>query len=106
MLSLILSDVPGDDLAMIASGPTVPSAATPEKAAAILEAYGLTERLPAAVVAAVTGHDNLPADSLPHARAILIGGKKLIDGFDSVELDDDGRFRRIRGYFGLLAIEG
>lgn len=38
--------------------------------------------------------------------AILIGGKKLIDGFDSVELDEDGRFRRIRGYFGLLAIEG
>jgi hypothetical protein len=37
--------------------------------------------------------------------AILIDGKKLIDGFDSVEFDEAGRFVRIRGYFGLLPIE-
>jgi hypothetical protein len=38
--------------------------------------------------------------------AIMIDGKKLIDGFDSIELDDAGRFCRIRGYFGLLPTNG
>lgn len=41
VLSLILSDVAGDDLSVIASGPTVPDSSTLEEARAILTRYGL-----------------------------------------------------------------
>lgn len=77
VLSLILSDVPGDDPAMIASGPTVPSAATAEKAMAILARTGLVDRLPPAVVAAIARTDDPPAARLDHARAVLVGGNSV-----------------------------
>ncbi len=41
-LTLAISDVPGDDLAMVASGPTVGDATTRREARAVLENYGLT----------------------------------------------------------------
>lgn len=40
-LTLIISDVPGDDPADIASGPTVPDRTTPAKARAILDQYNI-----------------------------------------------------------------
>lgn len=40
-LSLILSDVPGDDLSAVASGPTVPDGTTFEEALSVLARYGL-----------------------------------------------------------------
>ncbi len=42
MVSLVISDVPGDDLAAVASGPTVPDPTTFEEARAIIAKYGLT----------------------------------------------------------------
>jgi hydroxypyruvate reductase len=47
IVSLIISDVPGDDLKTVASGPTVPDATTREQALAILNNYAIT--LPPAV---------------------------------------------------------
>lgn len=44
--SLIISDVPGDDLSVIASGPTVADATTYEDAMQILELYELWQHLP------------------------------------------------------------
>ena len=41
MLALMISDVPGDDPAIIGSGPTVGDASTPDDARAILEAHGI-----------------------------------------------------------------
>ena len=38
-VALMISDVPGDDPAIIASGPTVPEASTPAEALAVLDAY-------------------------------------------------------------------
>lgn len=46
LVSLILSDVPGDDLATIASGPTVLTASAPAEAIGVLEKFQLGE-LPA-----------------------------------------------------------
>src|SRR5580700_186890 len=46
VLSLILSDVVGDDLDVIGSGPTAPDASTFERAFAVLEKYRLRERVP------------------------------------------------------------
>src|ERR1700689_4702576 len=41
VVSLIISDVPGDDLSVIASGPTVADATTQADARAVLEKYGI-----------------------------------------------------------------
>jgi glycerate 2-kinase len=41
VVSLIISDVPGDDLSVIASGPTVPDATTQADALAVLRKYGI-----------------------------------------------------------------
>ena len=49
VLSLLLSDVIGDDLDVIGSGPTAPDASTFARARAILEKYGIFDRVPAAV---------------------------------------------------------
>ncbi|MCX8024069.1 MAG: glycerate-2-kinase family protein, partial [Thermanaerothrix sp.] len=51
LLVLILSDVVGDPLDVIASGPTVPDPTTYAEALAILERYHLNEQVPAAILA-------------------------------------------------------
>jgi hydroxypyruvate reductase len=49
MISLLLSDVVGDQLDVIGSGPTAPDASTFADARSVLEKYALGERVPAAV---------------------------------------------------------
>lgn len=44
--TLAVSDVPGDDLAALASGPTVPDRSTPADCRAVLDRFGLWEALP------------------------------------------------------------
>lgn len=51
--TLVLSDVLGDDLSVIASGPTAPDPSTYRDAWDVLERYGLLARVPPAVVAHV-----------------------------------------------------
>lgn len=63
VVSLIVSDVPGDDPAQVASGPTVADRVTRADARAMAAAWGLT--LPDAVAAILAGDDNpapLPDD--------------------------------------------
>ena len=50
LISLILSDVIGDDLDSIASGPTVPDQTTFADCLRILDKYQITDRLPSVVV--------------------------------------------------------
>jgi hydroxypyruvate reductase len=59
VVSLVVSDIPGDNPAFVASGPTVPDDASRRDALAIVEAYRLD--LPAAVMA----HLNSPAADAP-----------------------------------------
>lgn len=49
LVTLLLSDVIGDDLDVIASGPTVPDASTFYDAREIISKYGLIEKIPATV---------------------------------------------------------
>jgi glycerate 2-kinase len=49
VLSLILSDVVGDNLDVIGSGPTAPDSSTFASALAVLDKYGLRARVPASV---------------------------------------------------------
>lgn len=41
VVTLIVSDIPGDDPVLVASGPTVLSRSTPEEALAVIERYGM-----------------------------------------------------------------
>ena len=50
VVTLVLSDVIGDPLDIIASGPTVPDASTYSDCGEILEKYGLRDKLPASVI--------------------------------------------------------
>lgn len=48
--SLIISDVPGDDLSIIGSGPTYPNTSTVQDALAIIDKYKITEKIPESVL--------------------------------------------------------
>ncbi len=49
VLSLLLSDVIGDDLDVIGSGPTAPDRSSFQQARAVIEKYGLSEKIPQTV---------------------------------------------------------
>ncbi|WP_376702235.1 glycerate kinase [Mesorhizobium sp. ISC25] len=59
VVSLVVSDIPGDDPALVASGPTVPDVGSREDALASIAAYGMN--LPVSVMA----HINSPAADAP-----------------------------------------
>jgi hydroxypyruvate reductase len=56
LVTLIISDIPGDPLDLIASGPTVPDQSTPQEALKILEQFGGREAGVPAVVLDVLTH--------------------------------------------------
>ncbi len=56
-VTLILSDVLGNDARIIASGPTVAHAADPKRALALLERYGVRDKLPPTIVGAIVHAD-------------------------------------------------
>lgn len=69
--ALILSDVIGDDLSAIASGPTVGPIGTPQDAISCLQDVGLWDKVPDAVRMHLQTAE--PAAPLPAARNILVG---------------------------------
>jgi hydroxypyruvate reductase len=75
VVSLLISDVPGDDPSVIASGPTVPDPTTCADALAILQKYSISE--PAVAIEYLRrGHDETPKPGDPRlarAEAIMIG---------------------------------
>src|SRR5580692_7724650 len=80
VLSLILSDVVGDDLDVIGSGPTAPDASTFEAAYAVLEKYALRERVPARVRERLrNGATETPKADDPlfdHVENIIVGSNQ------------------------------
>ena len=69
--ALILSDVVGDDLSAIASGPTVPPLGNAAAARDVLQQAGLWDTLPNSITAHLLA--DAPAPDLPDATNILIG---------------------------------
>jgi hydroxypyruvate reductase len=74
LLALMISDVPGDDMAFIGSGPTVGDASTPADALAILAHWGA--KVPASALAAlaqptgvITPHDKRLSHTTNHIYA-------------------------------------
>src|SRR5262249_47988912 len=73
VLSLVISDVPGDDLSIIGSGPTVPDPTTFADARGVLEKYDLS--MSPAVAQRLASSDETPKPGDPRfarARAVLI----------------------------------
>ena len=68
MLSLLISDVPGDDPAFIGSGPTVGDASTPADALAILEQWKI--EVPASVRAALAGPNRVLSPTDPRLARV------------------------------------
>lgn len=73
--ALLLSDVVGDDPAVIASGPTVPSPTTPADALAVLDRFGV----PAPEVrAALSRAGPPPVRAAPTHNRVIGGGRDLL----------------------------
>ena len=68
MLSLLISDVPGDDPAFIGSGPTVGDASTPDEARAILKQWKI--EVPASVSAALASPNRILAPTDPRLSCV------------------------------------
>ncbi len=86
LATLVLSDVVGDRLDSIGSGPTVPERATYAEALAILRRYDLVQRVPPTVVqrleAGAAQQAGFPANPRPtdplfqHTQTVLVGSNR------------------------------
>lgn len=74
--ALILSDVVGDDLRIIASGPTVGPVGSPAQAVEVLKSYGIWDQTPAGIKSHLLAHrsDQPP---LPKAENQLVGANPI-----------------------------
>ncbi len=106
VLSLILSDVVGDDLDVIGSGPTAPDASTFATAWAVIEKYELQDRIPARVRERLrTGAHETPKDNDP----IFENVENIVIGSNQKSLESASRAAREIGYKTLIlssTIEG
>ncbi|PBB17160.1 glycerate kinase [Mesorhizobium sp. WSM4313] len=71
VVSLVVSDIPGDNPALVASGPTVPDTGSRADALASIAAYGM--KLPASVMA----HIQSPAADAPRPDDPRFGGNEV-----------------------------
>jgi glycerate 2-kinase len=87
IVSLILSDVVGDPLDVIASGPTVPDSSTFSDCIRIIDRYGLRKKLPSAVIKLMhDGVKGLIADTPKAGDAVFKKGLNLIVGSNRAAL--------------------
>ncbi|MBM4140288.1 MAG: glycerate kinase [Nitrospira sp.] len=81
IISLIISDVIGDRLDVIASGPTSPDTTTYNKALSILEKYGLMEKVPESILSVLHKGANGSIPETPkEGNRIFIKVENLIIG--------------------------
>jgi glycerate 2-kinase len=99
VLSLILSDVVGDDLDVIGSGPTAPDASTFQSAFAVLEKYELRDRVPVRVRERLKNG----ATETPKANDPLFENvENIIVGSNQKSLDSAARLAKDLGYKTLI----
>lgn len=74
--ALVLSDVAGDDLRIVASGPALPPAGTRREALAVVERHGLAAEFPPAVLERLAADDGSAPDQVPEVPHALIGSNR------------------------------
>jgi hydroxypyruvate reductase len=106
VLSLILSDVVGDDLDVIGSGPTAPDSSTFADAFAVLEKYALRDRVPARVRERLR---NGARETPKAADPLFENVENIIVGSNQKSLESAARAAKDLGYRTLIlssTIEG
>ena len=99
VVALILSDVIGDPLDLIASGPTVPDKSNWEDGWNIVEKYNLEEELPTAVVEKLQkGLDGELDDSPSSNHAIFKKSKNILVGNNDLAVEAASDTAKILGY--------
>jgi len=97
--ALLLSDVIGDDLDVIGSGPTAPDASTFADAAAIFAKYGIADRVPKSVRERIaTAELETPKPGDPLFRRV----RNTVVGSNRLALDAAARRARELGYRTLI----
>lgn len=104
VVSLVVSDIPGDNPALVASGPTVPDSATRKDAQEIVAAYGM--KLPQSVMA----HLDSPAAEAPAPDDPRFAGNEVhVIASAALSLEAAAAEARRRGIEAVIlsdAIEG
>lgn len=115
VVSLIVSDVPGDDPAQVASGPTVPDSTGPEAALAAIRAWriALPERIVAHIAADHAPDPGDPGFARDEVRVIASARRSLeaaaeaarAHGIGAVVLSDaiEGEAREVAKVLGAIA---
>ncbi|CAB5079872.1 D-glycerate 2-kinase (EC [Olavius algarvensis associated proteobacterium Delta 3] len=103
LISLILSDVIGDDLDVIASGPTVPDTSTFQDALAIVHTYRLDEKLPKPILEHLeAGHDGHLPETPKTGHHAFERTVNLIIGSNMQAIRAAEQEARNRGYHCLI----
>jgi glycerate 2-kinase len=88
VISLILSDVIGDSLDVIASGPTAPDGSTFAEAFGVLRKYGLTDTAPESILEVIQkGRQGLILETPKGEGEIFRGVKNIIIGSNGIALE-------------------
>lgn len=110
VIALILSDVVGDPLDAIASGPTAPDPTTFADCLAILRRYGLTRRVPRAVLRCLrSGAAGRLPETVKPADPLLARGRNLLVGTNAMALRAAAAQARQLGFRPLIlssSVEG
>ena len=83
VVTLILSDVIGDPLDIIASGPTVPDPSTPADCLEIFKKLNAEKKIPDAVIQYLqqaerkAEHQNIKLDEFPHVQNVIVGSNRF-----------------------------
>jgi glycerate 2-kinase len=103
VLSLLLSDVIGDDLDVIGSGPTAPDASTFARARAILEKYGIYDRAPAAIRERIeSGSRGEIAETPKRGERIFTRVRNVVIGSNRLAVDAADAHARQLGFRTLV----
>jgi len=97
VISLILSDVIGNPLETIASGPTVPNPTRREDALVVLRKYGIEDQVPDSIVNHLKS-ENLPPSSQQKTvrfQNIIIGDNKLASLAAAEQAQNEGFYAEI-----------
>jgi hydroxypyruvate reductase len=101
--ALLLSDVIGDDLDVIGSGPTAPDASTFAAAAEILDRYGIRDRVPRAVLHRIEQGERGEIAETPKPRDPLFARvRNTVVGGNRLALDAARRHARRLGFHTLV----
>jgi len=103
IITLLLSDVIGDDLGVIGSGPTAPDASSFADALAVLDRYGLRERVPGPVRERLEkGAAGLIPETPKPGEDVFTRTQNLIVGSNRLAVDKAASIARKFGLRGLV----